>query len=164
MSGAEGATAQGAGPVGTILPVYNTAHSAAIIDSVQLIGHTRYPSPRVIRLAVLASATCGGVWPARSELHGFVMVGCGGRYLGPLIGRAVGPITQKISPGFPAAAELSGPGPGTCWVTTEVVVHYHIGIRYWSATDPFQLAVCAKGSPQATVNAAMSAAEQIDAS
>jgi hypothetical protein len=39
---------------------------------------------------------------------------------------------------------------------TEIVVHYHVGIRYYSATDPYQLAVCADSGP---VNSAMNAAE-----
>jgi hypothetical protein len=39
---------------------------------------------------------------------------------------------------------------------TEVIVHYHVGIRHYSASDPDQLAVCTKSSE---VNHAMNAAE-----
>jgi hypothetical protein len=88
------------------------------------------------------------------------MVGCGGRYRGPLIGHAFGPTTQRISPGFPAAAEAAAPRPGTCWVLTKIVVHYHVGIRYYAATDPFQIAVCAHDS-SAQEDAATKAAEGI---
>jgi hypothetical protein len=35
-------------------------------------------------------------------------------------------------------------------------VHYHVGIRHYSATDPYQLAVCANSH---LVDAAMDAAE-----
>ena len=38
---------------------------------------------------------------------------------------------------------------------TKVVVHYHVGIRHYSATGPYQLAVC---SDSAQVSAAMNAA------
>ena len=54
-----------------------------------------------------------------------------------------------------AAAEVAAPRPGTCWVMTKIVVHYHVGIRHYSATDPYQLAVC---SDSAQVKAAMNAA------
>jgi hypothetical protein len=39
---------------------------------------------------------------------------------------------------------------------TKIVVHYHVGIRHYSASDPYQLAVCADKS---LVDAAMTAAE-----
>jgi hypothetical protein len=38
---------------------------------------------------------------------------------------------------------------------TSIVVHYHVGIRRYSATDPYHLAVCIH---EAQVNAAMAAA------
>jgi hypothetical protein len=68
---------------------------------------------------------------------------------------AVSP-THPVSPGFPAAAELAAPRPGTCWVMTKVVVHYHVGIRHYSATEPASIALCADS---AQVNAATKAAE-----
>jgi LDH2 family malate/lactate/ureidoglycolate dehydrogenase len=56
-------------------------------------------------------------------------------------------------------AIATGPEPGTCWVMTEIVVHYHVGIRRYAATNPYELAVCAK---RALVDAAMTAAETAD--
>ena len=41
-------------------------------------------------------------------------------------------------------------------VITKVVVHYHVGIRHYTATEPSQIAVCADS---AQVNAAMKAAQ-----
>jgi hypothetical protein len=38
---------------------------------------------------------------------------------------------------------------------TKVVVHYHVGIRHYSATEPADIAVCADA---AQLNAAMKAA------
>lgn len=133
-------------PAGFILPMYNSGGRAAVVDSVDLVGGTRYAAPHLLALVVLTSAKCGGPWPARATSRGFVMVGCGGRDRGPLAGVPIAPTTERISYGFPAAAEVTAPRPGACWVMTEVIVHYHVGIRYYTATDPFELVVCAPGA------------------
>jgi hypothetical protein len=127
------------GPAGFVIPIYNSGDSSAVVDG----------------LEVLTAGACLGTWPARQAVRGFVLVGCGGADAGSLIGHAVGP-THPVSPGFPAAAEIAAPRPGTCWVMTKVVVHYHVGIRHYSATGPSGLAVCADS---AQLNAAMKAAE-----
>ena len=155
---ADGWPDNGQTPVGFIMPMYNSGGSPAIIDSVDLVGGTRYATPHILALAVLTSARCGGSWPAKITSRGFVMVGCGGADRGRLIGRAVGPTTQPNSWGFPAAAEAAAPPPGTCWVITKVVVHYHVGIRHYAATDGLQLAVCGRG---AHLGPAMNAAEGV---
>jgi hypothetical protein len=144
---------------GIILPMYNRGTSTAMIDSVDLVGGTRYPAPHILALAVLTSANCGGPWPARAASSGFVMVGCGGPYRGPLIGRSIGPTGQRISPGFPAAALAAAPRLGTCWVSTKIIIHYHVGIRHYAATDPFQVVVCAAGVSSPQQDAAEKAAE-----
>src|SRR5258708_23696309 len=74
-------------------------------------------------------------------------------YSGPIMGHAVGPTNTNFY-GFPAAAEVAAPHPGTCWVMTKIVVHYHVGLRHYSASDPYQLAVC---SDAAQPTSAMSA-------
>ena len=142
-------------PVGFVIPIHNSGGSPAVVDGLDLIGGTSYPGPHVLGLEVLTSGACLGTWPARQAAGGFALAGCGGTDAGPLAGHAVGP-THPVSPGFPAAAEIAAPRPGTCWVMTKVVVHYHVGIRHYSATEPSQLAVCADS---AQVNAAMKAAE-----
>lgn len=151
----EGNVYSGRGSAGFIIPIHNSGSAPAVIDGIGLIGGTRYPAPRLLRLGVLASGVCGGAWPARQAGRGFVLIGCGGAYTSPLIGRAVGH-TQPVSFGFPAAAEVTAPHPDTCWVMTQVVVHYHVGIRHYTATDPYQLAVCTSDDQ---VNAAMNATE-----
>jgi hypothetical protein len=125
------------------------------VDGLDLIGGTSYPGPHVLALEVLSSGACGGDWPVRQVVRGFVLVGCGGTAAGPLLGHAFG-ATQPGSFGFPAAAEIAAPRPGSCWVMTKVVVHYHVGIRHYTATDPYQLALCADS---AQVNGAMNEAE-----
>jgi hypothetical protein len=158
LTAAEGGTAGGADsavrPVGFVIPFRNAADAQAVVDGVDLIGGTRYAAPRLLRLDVLTSGRCGGAWPARQAAHGFVFAGCGGSDTGPLIGHAVGRVHGFF--GFPAAAEVAGPAPGSCWVITKIVVHYHVGIRHYSASDPYQLAVCAEAGQ---VKAAMNDAE-----
>ncbi len=143
------------GPVGFVIPIHNSGGSPAVVDGLDLIGGTSYPGPHVLGLEVLTSGACGGPWPARQAVRGFALVGCGGTDAGALIGHGVGP-THPVSLGFPAAAEIAAPRPGTCWVMTKVVVHYHVGIRHYSATGASRLAVCADS---AQLNAAMKAAE-----
>ncbi len=104
----------------------------------------------------LTSGVCGSAWPARSAGRGFVLAGCGGADAGPLIGHAFDGPTPAIFFGFPAAAEAAAPRPGTCWVMTKIVVHYHVGIRHYSASGAYDLAVC---SSDGQVNAAMNAAD-----
>jgi hypothetical protein len=156
MSATEGNVAQDPTPVGFILPMYNSGHREAVVDGVELIAGTHYPGPRLLHLGVVSTAICGGAWPARTTASGFVMIGCGGASHASLIGYAI-PYIHGISPGYPAAAEVTGPRPGGCWVLTEVVVHYHVGVRHYTATDRYQLVVCAKNAA-ARMNAAMRAA------
>jgi hypothetical protein len=157
MNATEGSVAQGTVPVGFILPMYNSGHSLAVVDGVELIAGTRYPGPRLLRLGVVSTAACGGAWPARTTNTGFVMVGCGGASHASLVGDRI-PYIHGISPGYPAAAEVAAPGPDDCWVMTAIVVRYHVGIRHYTATDPYQLVVCASNAAS-RVNAAMNAAE-----
>jgi hypothetical protein len=157
IGGTVASVEHGQGPVGFILPMYNSGHGLAVIDAVALVGGTRYAGPRVLGLEVVASAACGGAWPAKTDGGAFVMIGCGGRAEGALIGRGVG-FSHGSSPGFPAAAEVAAPRPGTCWVITNIIVHYHVGIRHYTATDPFPLAVCGKDAA-AQVTPALNAAE-----
>jgi hypothetical protein len=158
MGGTEGSVEQAQGPVGFTIPLLNSGHSQAVIDDLSLVGGTKYAGPQVLHFAVLSSALCGGAWPAHSSGDGFRM-GCGGPYHGPLIGEGIGfTFTRPVPAGFPAAAEVAGPPSGTCWVMTEVIIHYHVGIRHYTATDPYELAVCAEDA-SAQVNAAMNAAQ-----
>jgi hypothetical protein len=127
----------------------------AVVDGLDIIGGTSYASPHVLGLEVLTRGRCGGAGPARQTIRGFVLAGCGGTYAGPLVGHAFDP-AHTDSFGYPAAAEVAAPRPGTCWIMTKIVLHYHVGIRHYSASDPYRLAVC---SSPGLVQAAMNAAE-----
>jgi hypothetical protein len=156
ISGAQGSVDLGRGPVGFVIPIQNSGAAPAVIDGLDIIGGTSYPRPHLLGLEVLTTGTCGGAWPARQAVRGFVLAGCGGTDAGPLIGHAFAPSPHRVFFGFPAAAEAAAPRPGTCWVLTKIVVHYHGGIRHYSSSGPFQLAVCANSR---LVDAAMNAAE-----
>ncbi|HXB46770.1 MAG TPA: hypothetical protein VNW50_03335, partial [Streptosporangiaceae bacterium] len=78
--------------------------------------------------------------------------GCPGTALGPLIGRSFGS-GHVLSVDRTAAAEIPAPPPGTCSVTTKIVVHYHIGIRHFSASGQFDEAVCTTRDPKFTETA-----------
>jgi hypothetical protein len=144
----------GRGPVGFVIPLQNSGDAPAVIDGLDLIGGTSYPGPHVLRLEVLTAGRCGAAWPARPAGRGFALVSCGGADAGPLIGHAFGR-THPARFGFPAAAEVTAPRPGRCWVVTRILVHYHVGIRHYSASDPYQLAVCANSDQ---ISSAMNAA------
>jgi hypothetical protein len=130
--------------VGFTIPMQNTGGAPAVIDGIDLISGTRYPAPHILALRVLTSGNCGGTWPARQRPSGFVLAGCGGADHGPLIGHAFGTNPVRIFSGWPAAAEVAAPRPHTCWVISEIVVHYHVGIRHYAATGPFGLVECGR--------------------
>jgi hypothetical protein len=157
VGGITGGSGFGTGRVGFIIPIRNSGRAEAVIDGVELIGGTRYAGPHLLALQVLTSGRCGGTWPARPGARGFVLAGCGGQNKGPLIGQTIGPTRRFFE--FPAAAEVAAPHPGTCWVMTKIVVHYHVGIRHYSATDRYELAFC---SDHRLVDSAMTAAGAAD--
>jgi hypothetical protein len=128
-------------PVGIVTPISNSGGSALVIDSVQLLGNGSYPPPHVLAMEAMGSTQCGDLFPARTTAAGFVLAdGCGGRPLGNLYGRAVG---NENSTNVFAAFEISPPRPGACWLMTRIVTRYHVGIRHYTATDPYVIAACA---------------------
>jgi hypothetical protein len=158
---AGGGPDSGAPAVAVVIPVHDSSHDPAVIDSIRLVGRTSYPGPHVIRREAWSVANCTGAWPVPAGARSFVAKDCGGKGLGPLIGHAFG-FTKPVSPGYGAAFELSPPRAGSCWVLTDVVVHYHVGTKHYSTTDPDDLAVCAGNKPSRQINAAMSAAQSAE--
>lgn len=118
LGAAEGSGYSGHGLLGFVIPIQNSGATPAVIDGLDLIGGTSYPRPHLLGLEALTSGACGGAWPSHPAAQGFLLTGCGGTDAGPLIGRTVDGPTPRNSFGFPAAAEVTGPRPGTCWVLT----------------------------------------------
>ena len=94
----------GRGPIGFVIPIQNSGDAPAVIDGLELIGGTSYPHPHVLGLEVLTSGLCGGAWPARQAVRGFVLVGCGGTDAGQLVGHAFGHTHPVDGGGSPPAA------------------------------------------------------------
>jgi hypothetical protein len=156
--GASGAADPGAGPYAILLPVHNSGHDQAVIDSVQLVGGTQYPAPHLLSLNLLGSGACGAAFSAQlSAASGYAVRDCGTKDDGPLVGGAIG-FTTAASFGYAAAARVSAPAPGTCVVMTKIVVRYHVGIRHYTATDPNGLALCWHHAPSSAVQTAVNAA------
>jgi hypothetical protein len=162
MGSSNGWTDAGQMPAAFILPIYNSGGRPAVIDSVDLVGSTRYPIPRLLHLEVVSVTDCAGAWPARTDGHGFTLVDCAdARDQGPLIGRTIRPNTPPDSRGFLAAAITTAPPPGACWVIGKIILRYHVGIRHYVVADPYELAVCGRGA-EAQVTPAMTTAEGVE--
>jgi hypothetical protein len=151
----------GAAPLGLLIPIHNTSHDPAVIDSIRLVGRSRFPGPSVIRREAWSVANCLGAWPVPAGARSFISKECHGESLGPLIGHAFGS-TKPVSPGYGAAFEIGPAQAGSCWVLTDVVVHYHVGAKHYSTTDPDDVAACAGKNPSGQVSAAMKAAESAE--
>ena len=147
------------GPVGTVVPIFTAGPGAAVVDGVDLVGGTRYPSPRVLAMGMLTTTSDCDVVVRRARLAvtgpGFTLSGCGS-YRGALIGHAFWP--AHGSSGMIAAVELTAPERGNCWAVTKVVVHYHVGSKHFSGTYEFQLAACV-GVDSAGVETALNAVD-----
>ena len=133
------------------MPVRNTGHGAATVDSVRLTGAAGYPVPQVITLHLTGAGPdgvglCGGSWPVRATRPRLqIASGCPARDLGLLFSRPIG--YSAIHSQFSAVAVVRPPGAGRCWAVAEVVLRYHVGIRHWTATYTGVFAACASTSP-----------------
>jgi hypothetical protein len=142
--------------IAVIMPVQNSALAAAVVDSVQFEGAQGFALPRPISLWAITFTHCAGGWSLAARPGPPVLGdGCGGRGLGPLIGHGFG---YEERPGDMALAEVAVPRPAECWVITAVVVHYHVGIRHYAATDPLGYSFCGARSSTALQQAATKAA------
>jgi hypothetical protein len=158
MGAEEGNKVSGRALLAIFMPVHNTADGGATVDSVRLIGAAGYPVPQMITLRLTDRSLCGGSWPvraARPQLQ--IAGGCRARDLGPLLGHPIGHAVNHSL--ISAVAVVRPPGPGRCWAMTAVEVHYHVGIRHWTATEPDEFAACASTS-QALLDRAMNRAGQ----
>jgi hypothetical protein len=101
----------------------------------------------VLATEAMSFTQCDFAAQTRTTAAGFVLTGdCGGRPLGLLYGRAVG---NQNSATVMAAFKIRPPRPGSCWLMTRIVTHYHVGIRHYVASDPYVLAACAGSAARA---------------
>jgi hypothetical protein len=126
--------------------------SNAIVDGIELHSDGRFPPPRSMRIFANPDAVCAQVWAPLLGPHGFyaVCTSNGRGKLGPLIGHSIprlsrvnvpglGPVTY---PGEDASIEVGPPGAAGCWMVTSVAIHYHVGIRHYTAAVAVEIAGC----------------------
>ncbi|HEX9517428.1 MAG TPA: hypothetical protein VF940_14785 [Streptosporangiaceae bacterium] len=138
--GLDGGPGDGREQIGIIIPILSSSHSTVVIDGIQLVGGAGYPAPRPFALRVIDYNQCAGAWPLRRTRRGLVLDGCNAYDLGPLVGHQVhwsGGEQQSE-----AVAEVSPPGPRSCWVLTALVVRYHVGSVRYRGTYPDAMVTC----------------------
>jgi hypothetical protein len=139
-SGGEFGGVGGEAPLAISVPLSNTGGHATVIDSIELTGRGSYPAPRVLAAEAMSSSEvdCPDMAPVNLGPAGFtVSAGCSGRSLGQLTGLSVRPGAAPM-----AAFAVRAPGPGRCWLLTDVVVNYHVGFRYYTGPYPDVIADC----------------------
>ena len=126
------------------------------IDAITLVNRTSNPTPRLIATELIsADMTQCTFGQAGTAAQGFGVAGCGSsRYVSPLIGRQLARQSANGVMSYAAGLEMSPPKSGGCWVLTDIVVHYHIGIRYYSADERLGTVVCAGKNAAALTEAA----------
>jgi hypothetical protein len=135
----------------------DAGRSGAIIDSIGVVSDGSYPAPRVISIKGDGEQACAGAWPVAGPQNFFDVCVAGG--LVPLLGRPV-PVSSHVNapglgpvdyPGIGAAIEAAPPSPAGCWMVTKFVIHYHAGIRYYTAADAISLTGCSSKSQLAAL-------------
>lgn len=134
-------------PAWLVVPV-EAGHSGATIDRINVLSDGSYPAPRVIAIKGDGDQVCSGVWPVAGPENFYANCVAGG--LVPLLGRPV-PARSHVNvpslglvnyPGIGAAIEAAPPGPAGCWNVTKFVMHYHVGIRHYTATYSISETAC----------------------
>jgi len=129
-------------------PIY-AGNSGAVIDSIALVSDGSYPPPHVLSIRGDGDQVCGGdAWPLTGRQNFYAV--CTAGSLVPLIGRPV-PENSHLPkpglagsdyPGIGAAIETAPPRSAGCWTVTAVIIHYHVGIRHYTATHVIDLTEC----------------------
>lgn len=148
-------------PLAVFIMITNAGRSPAVVQSIQLIGDAAgFPGPHVFATRAVAyqRTPCDGAWPIQ-RLRPRVVVSpdCPVTDPDPIAGLSVpfesGPRIFAL-----VMAEARPPAPDGCWVITTVIVHYRVGIRYYTAAGSNDIISCSPGA-RSKVNAATRAAE-----
>jgi hypothetical protein len=138
-----------AGPVPRTQPAVfvtdiDAGASGAVIDSIQVRSDGRYPAPKVIGMTGDGYLGCAGARPLSGRQSFASDCDAGGRIR--LFGRPLPRVDLEGYPGVGAAIETAPPGPAGCWQVTAVVIHYHVGIRHYTASDEVGVIGCSSPS------------------
>lgn len=145
-------------PAVFVTPI-DAGKSGAVIDGVNVFSDGSYPAPRVISVKGDGDQVCDGAWPLAGVQNFYNSCDAGGRV--PLIGQAV-PVSSTVDvpvlgridyPGIGVAIETAPPGKAGCWLVTSVVIHYHVGIRHYTAAHSMNLTECSNPSQLKAVQA-----------
>jgi len=133
-----------------LVPIETGASTAVVIDGVALRGGGGYPPPQLINVVGDPDQACSGIWWPLTGQNSFAQRCAKGGTV-PLVGRVipVGHVTLTAAAGARPAAraidvgiEVGAPGSAGCWNVTEVMVHYHVGSRHYTATADEALSGC----------------------
>jgi hypothetical protein len=155
-------TDAGMTPVG--LTGWVTGPSSWRADSIQFIPPAGYRAPRILAVLAISENLCeGGIsWLQRADRRAVLMAkadSCSVRTFGPVIGPTLG---SRALRSFGLGTQVPAPPRAGCWAVRTIVIHYHVGIHSYAATDPFAVAVCGARTTQAQLTAAGNAAGGID--
>jgi hypothetical protein len=152
----------GGAPIGLVVPVINHGKSAALINGITRVGGGGgYPPPRLITSYGADDQGCAGL--TRLTRPGQA-TGCATGHLA-LQGMAFPPsrkVRDRVSGHLVAVASLgviaeaAAPAAGRCWTVKAIAVHYHVGIRHYTATTPEAGAACGSGVSSMDLQDAMS--------
>jgi len=143
----------GGAPIGLVVPVINHGKSPALITGITLVGGGGgYPPPRLItsfgaddrdcagRVRLTLPSAAGGPGCATGHLALRRMaIPPSRKVLDQVSGRRVAVASLGV------IAEAAAPAAGRCWTVKTIAVHYHVGIRHYTATTPEAGAACGSG-------------------
>jgi hypothetical protein len=121
-------------PTDYVATLVNAGGSTAMIDRVTVASADGYAPVRILSVRVASHSQFGCIYAMPSGLSG-----CARPPFMAAAGFAVVPHanTKPGNRGGPAlVVEIAGPPAGRCVALTAIVVHYHIGIRHYTATVP----------------------------
>jgi hypothetical protein len=140
-------------PVALIVPVINHGRGPAVIHGITLVGGNGYPAPRLVTAYGAHDTGCSAIGPLTGPVGNASAGQCATGHLAvaglviPISRKVLDRVTGKLVavPSLGLVAEAAAPAPGRCWTVKAMAVHYHVGIRHYTATAPEAGAVCGSG-------------------
>lgn len=144
------ALVSGTDPSAITVPL-NAGSSGAVVDGIAVATSRRYPAPAIIALHSNRDVEgCGSPFPLTGPDSYYMKCAYGGAAtIGPLIGRPIpvsstvqAPRSIQTQPGIGAMIVVAPPQGAQCWTITSIAVHYHVGLKHYTATFATDMAAC----------------------
>lgn len=144
------ALVSGTDPSAITVPL-NAGSSGAAVDGIAIATSRRYPAPAIIALHSNRDVEgCGSPFPLTGPDSYYVKCAYGGPgTIGPLIGRQIpvsstvqAPRSIQTQPGIGAMIVVAPPQGAPCWTVTSIAVHYHVGLKHYTATVAVNMVAC----------------------